>query len=303
LIEPTVRFARLGLCVVDEQHRFGVEQRRALDSKGVEGMAPHVLHMTATPIPRTLSLTAYGDLDTTALHNLPAGRKPVLTRVAGEEDREGVYEFLRARLREGRQAFVVCPLVEVSEKLPGKAAGEEAERLRRGPLRGFRVGLLHGQMHSTEKGEAMRAFAAGETDVLVATTVIEVGIGVSQLHQLRGRVGRGEHPSQCLLFAGEAGGMARRRLAAVEETSDGFRLAEVDLLLRGEGEILGTRQSGTARFAVARLPDDEAMLVEAKDEVLKLLREHGSLEDPALGPLLEAARRRFGAGAADPIPL
>ena len=152
LIEPTVRFARLGLCVVDEQHRFGVEQRRALDSKGVEGMAPHVLHMTATPIPRTLSLTAYGDLDTTALHNLPAGRKPVTTRVAGEEDREGVYEFLRARLREGRQAFVVCPLVEVSEKMPGKAAGEEAERLRRGPLRDFRVGLLHGQMHSDREG-------------------------------------------------------------------------------------------------------------------------------------------------------
>jgi ATP-dependent DNA helicase RecG len=320
LIEPTVRFARLGLCVVDEQHRFGVEQRRALDSKGVEGMAPHVLHMTATPIPRTLSLTAYGDLDTTALHNLPAGRVPVMTRVAGEEDRENVYEFLRARLREGRQAFVVCPLVEVSEKLPGKAAGEEAERLRRGPLRDFNVGLLHGQMHPTEKGEAMRAFAAGETDVLVATTVIEVGIdvpnatvmmiegaerfGVSQLHQLRGRVGRGVHPSQCLLFAGEAvGGMAKRRLTAVEGTSDGFRLAEVDLLLRGEGEILGTRQSGAARFRVAQLPEDEAVLIEAKDEVLALLREHGSLEAPELGPLLEAARRRFGAGAADPIPL
>jgi ATP-dependent DNA helicase RecG len=319
LIEPTVRFARLGLCVVDEQHRFGVEQRRALDSKGVEGMAPHVLHMTATPIPRTLSLTAYGDLDTTALHNLPAGRKPVMTRVVGEHEREVAYTFLRERLAEGRQAFVVCPLVEVSEKLPGKAAGEEAERLRRGPLRDFRVGLLHGQMHPTEKGEAMRAFAAGETDVLVATTVIEVGIdvpnatvmliegaerfGVSQLHQLRGRVGRGEHPSQCLLFAGEAGGMARRRLAAVEETADGFRLAEVDLLLRGEGEILGTRQSGAARFSVAQLPEDEQMLIEAKDEVLALLREHGSLEDPALGPLLEAARRRFGAGAADPIPL
>jgi ATP-dependent DNA helicase RecG len=319
LIEPTVQFARLGLCVVDEQHRFGVEQRRALDSKGVEGMAPHVLHMTATPIPRTLSLTAYGDLDTTALHNLPAGRVPVTTRVVGEDEREVAYEFLRKRLREGRQAFVVCPLVELSEKLPGKAAGEEAERLRRGPLRDFRVGLLHGQMHSTEKGEAMRAFAAGETDVLVATTVIEVGIdvpnatvmviegaerfGVSQLHQLRGRVGRGEHPSQCLLFAGEAGEMARRRLSAVEGTSDGFRLAEVDLLLRGEGEILGTRQSGTARFTVARLPDDEAMLIDAKDEVLRLLERYGSLEDPALGPLLEAARRRFGAGAADPIPL
>ncbi|HEX4751488.1 MAG TPA: ATP-dependent DNA helicase RecG, partial [Solirubrobacterales bacterium] len=319
LIEPTVRFARLGLVVIDEQHRFGVEQRRALDSKGVEGMAPHVLHMTATPIPRTLSLTEYGDLDTTALHNLPAGRKPVTTKVVGEDDREVAYEFLRKRLREGRQAFVVCPLVEVSEKIAGKAAGEEAERLRRGELRGFRVGLLHGQMHSTEKAAAMAAFSAGETDVLVATTVIEVGIdvpnatvmliegaerfGVSQLHQLRGRVGRGEHPSQCLLFAGEAGEMARRRLAAVERTRDGFELAEVDLILRGEGEILGTRQSGQARFRVAKLPDDEGILVEARDEVLALLREYGSLEDPALGPLLEAARRRFGAGAADPIPL
>jgi ATP-dependent DNA helicase RecG len=319
LIEPTVRFARLGLCVIDEQHRFGVEQRRALDSKGVEGMAPHVLHMTATPIPRTLSLTEYGDLDTTALHNLPVGRLPVTTKVVGEADREVAYEFLRKRLGEGRQAFVVCPLVEVSEKLPGKAAGEEAERLRRGELRDFRVGLLHGQMHSDDKAAAMRAFTAGETDVLVATTVIEVGIdvpnatvmliegaerfGVSQLHQLRGRVGRGEHPSQCLLFAGEAGEMARRRLAAVERTGDGFELAEVDLILRGEGEILGTRQSGQARFRVAKLPDDEQLLVEARDEVLALFHEYGSLEDPALGPLLEAARRRFGAGAADPIPL
>ena len=319
LIEPTVKFARLGLCVVDEQHRFGVEQRRALDSKGVEGMAPHVLHMTATPIPRTLSLTAYGDLDTTALHELPAGRKPVTTKVVGEDEREVAYEFLRKRLREGRQAFVVCPLVEVSDKLPGKAAGEEAERLRRGPLRDFQVGLLHGQMHSNQKNDAMRAFAAGETDVLVATTVIEVGIdvpnatvmliegaerfGVSQLHQLRGRVGRGEHPSQCLLFATEAGEMARRRLRAVEDTRDGFRLAEVDLELRGEGEILGTRQSGLPRFAVASLPEDGRALVEAREEVLALLREHGSLDAPELGPLLEAARRRFGAGAADPIPL
>jgi ATP-dependent DNA helicase RecG len=319
LIEPTVRFARLGVVVVDEQHRFGVEQRRALDSKGVAGMAPHVLHMTATPIPRTLSLTAYGDLDATALHQLPAGRKPVTTRIVGEDERPVAYEFLRKRLREGRQAFVVCPLVEASDKLPGKAAGEEAERLRRGELRDFRVGLLHGQMHSRDKNEVMRAFAAGETDVLVATTVIEVGIdvanatvmmiegaerfGVSQLHQLRGRVGRGEHASQCLLFAEGAGELARKRLTAVEGESDGFRLAEIDLALRGEGEILGTRQSGQARFAVAQLPEDKQVLYDAKEEIEALLREHGSLEDPSLGPLLEAARRRFGAGAADPIPL
>jgi ATP-dependent DNA helicase RecG len=319
LIEPTVRFARLGLVVVDEQHRFGVGQRRALDEKGVEGMAPHVLHMTATPIPRTLSLTAYGDLDTTALHELPAGRQPVETRLVAEEQRGEAFEFLRRRLREGRQAFVVCPLVTESEKQPGKAAEVEAERLRRGELRGFRVGLLHGQMHSAEKAEAMRAFAAHETDVLVSTTVIEVGIdvgnatvmiiegaerfGVSQLHQLRGRVGRGAHPSQCLLFAEEAGETARQRLQAVAGESDGFRLAEIDLGLRGAGEILGTRQSGLPRFAVAKLPDDKAILLAAHKEVQALLRRHGSLSDPVLGPLLDAARRRFGTDAADPIPL
>jgi len=319
LIEPTVRFARLGLCVVDEQHRFGVGQRRALDEKGVEGMAPHVLHMTATPIPRTLSLTAYGDLDTTALHELPAGRQPVTTQLVEEHQRGEAFEFLRRRLREGRQAFVVCPLVTESEKQPGKAAEVEAERLRAGELREFRVGLLHGQMASAEKAEAMRAFAARETDVLVSTTVIEVGIdvanatvmviegaerfGVSQLHQLRGRVGRGEHPSQCLLFAEEAGELARKRLAAVAGEGDGFKLAEIDLELRGEGEILGTRQSGLPRFAVAKLPEDGPLLMEARREVLALLQRHGSLSDPALGPLLGAAHRRFGTGAADPIPL
>jgi ATP-dependent DNA helicase RecG len=319
LIEPTVKFARLGLCVVDEQHRFGVSQRRALDEKGVEGMAPHVLHMTATPIPRTLSLTAYGDLDTTALHELPAGRQPVSTHLVSEEQRGEAFEFLRKQLREGRQAFVVCPLVSESEKKAGKAAEVEAERLRGGELRDFRVGLLHGQMRSDDKAEAMRAFAAHETDVLVSTTVIEVGIdvpnatvmviegaerfGVSQLHQLRGRVGRGEHPSQCLLFAEEAGELAQQRLQAVVEQSDGFKLAEKDLELRGEGEILGTRQSGLPRFAVAKLPEDGPQLIEAQREVLALLRRHGSLSDPALGPLLDAAHRRFGAGAADPIPL
>jgi len=319
LIEPDVRFARLGVCVVDEQHRFGVRQRKALDSKGVEGMAPHVLHMTATPIPRTLSLTVYGDLDTTALHELPAGRKPASTRIVGEDERAGAYEFIRGQLREGRQAYVVCPLVEESEKLQGRAAEVEAERLAAGEFRDFAVGVIHGQMHSTDKAAAMEAFAVGDTDVLVATTVIEVGIdvanatviviegaerfGVSQLHQLRGRVGRGEHESICLLFAEDAGEMARRRLEAVAREGDGFRLAEIDLNLRGEGEVLGTRQSGLPRFAVAELPEDGATLEAARDEVLGLLRRHGSLDAPELGPLLEAARRRFGAGASDPIPL
>jgi len=319
LIDPEVRFARLGVCVVDEQHRFGVEQRGALDAKGVEGMAPHVLHMTATPIPRTLSLTAYGDLDTTALHQLPSGRKPVATRIVDEDERAGAYDFIRGQLREGRQAYVVCPLVEESEKLEGRAAEVEAKRLAAGELRDFRVGVIHGQMRSAEKAAAMETFAAGETDVLVATTVIEVGIdvanatviviegaerfGVSQLHQLRGRVGRGEYESCCLLFPEDAGAMARRRLQAVARESDGFKLAEVDLSLRGEGEVLGTRQHGLPRFAVAELPEDTPVLVAARDEVLELLRRHGSLDAPELGPLLEAARHRFGTGAADPIPL
>jgi ATP-dependent DNA helicase RecG len=319
LIEPVVKFARLGLCVVDEQHRFGVQQRKALDSKGVEGMAPHVLHMTATPIPRTLALTAYGDLDTTALHELPAGRRPVRTRLVEEDERPGAYEFVRGQLREGRQAYVVCPLVEESEKMQGRAAEVEAQRLAAGELRDFSVGTIHGQMRSVDKAAAMEAFSSGETDVLVATTVIEVGIdvpnatvmviegaeryGVSQLHQLRGRVGRGEHDSVCLLFPEDAGELARRRLKAVERESDGFKLAEVDLSLRGEGEVLGTRQHGLPRFAVAELPEDTTTLVAARDEVLALLQRHGSLDAPELGPLLEAARCRFGTGAADPIPI
>jgi ATP-dependent DNA helicase RecG len=319
LIDPKVRFARLGLCVVDEQHRFGVEQRQALDEKRVEGMVPHVLHMTATPIPRTLSLTAYGDLDTTALRELPAGRQPIETRMVEEDDRPAAYEFVRAQLREGRQAYVVCPLVEESEKIQGRAAEVEAGRLAAEELSGFSVGVIHGQMPSASKAEAMEAFVSGATDVLVATTVIEVGIdvpnatvmiiegaeryGVSQLHQLRGRVGRGAHSSHCLLFPEEAGGMARRRLKAVERERDGFKLAEVDLSLRGEGEVLGTRQHGLPRFAVAELPEETPTLVAARDEVLSLFHRHGSLDVPELGPLLEAAHRRFGAGASDPIPL
>jgi ATP-dependent DNA helicase RecG len=319
LIDPAVGFARLGVCVVDEQHRFGVEQRRALDAKRVEGMAPHVLHMTATPIPRTLSLTAYGDLDTTALHELPAGRRPVETRLVEPDERAAAYEFVREQLRAGRQAYVVCPLVEESEKIQGRAAEVEAERLAAGELRGFSVGVIHGQMPSGRKAEAMEEFASGTHDVLVATTVIEVGIdvpnasvmliegaeryGISQLHQLRGRVGRGEYESHCLLFAEGGGGMARRRLRAVVRERDGFKLAEVDLSLRGEGEVLGTRQHGLPRFAVAELPEDTPTLVAARDEVLALLRRHGSLDAAELGPLLDAAQRRLGAGAADPIPL
>ena len=317
LIEPTVEFARLGVCVVDEQHRFGVQQRKALDSKGVEGMAPHVLHMTATPIPRTLSLTAYGDLDTTALHELPSGRKPVATRIVEEGDRAGAYEFIRGQLREGRQAYVVCPLVEESEKLQGRAAEVEAERLAAGELRDFVVGVIHGQMRSADKAAAMEAFAAGEADVLVATTVIEVGIdvanatviviegaerfGVSQLHQLRGRVGRGEHESVCLLFPEEAGETARRRLKAVERERDGFRLAEIDIELRGAGDVLGTRQHGLPEFRVASLPEDAELLVRARDRADEILLGDPALAEPEHALLREAVVVRFGPEL-DPIP-
>jgi ATP-dependent DNA helicase RecG len=318
LIEPSVVFARLGLCVVDEQHRFGVGQRAALDASGPDGAAPHALHMTATPIPRTLSLTAYGDLDSSVLRELPAGRRPVHTWWVEEEKRSGAYEFIRARLGEGRQAYVVCPLVSESEKLQARAATAEAARLAGGEFAEFEVDVMHGQMPSARKAAAMERFSSGATDVLVATSVIEVGIdvpnatvmvvegaeryGVSQLHQLRGRVGRGSHESQCILFADQAGELARRRLEAVAEERDGFRLAEVDLSLRGEGEILGTRQHGLPRFRVASLPEDMTLLIAARDEVLALLRSHGSLQAAELGPLMDAVRARFGDEAAEPIP-
>jgi ATP-dependent DNA helicase RecG len=310
LIEGSVEFSSLAVAVVDEQHRFGVSQRTALDAKGPGAVLPHVLHMTATPIPRTLSLTAYGDLDSTALRELPKGRRPIRTRVVGEEHRAEAYEFIRELLREGRQAYVVCPLVADSEATQAKAAEAEAERLAAGELRDFKVALLHGQMSSEAKARAMDRFASGEADVLVATTVIEVGIdvanatvmlvegaerfGLSQLHQLRGRVGRGAHESFCILFGDPESDAARARLDAIAGEGDGFALAEVDLSIRGEGEILGTRQHGLPRFRAASLPEDTALLLEARRRVLDLRSRHGSLEAAALGPLMDEARRRFG---------
>ncbi|MEZ5156030.1 MAG: ATP-dependent DNA helicase RecG [Solirubrobacterales bacterium] len=315
LIEPSVRFASLAVAVVDEQHRFGVDQRRALDRKG--GEAPHVLHMTATPIPRTLSLTAFGDLDVTTLRELPAGRRPIRTWLVGEERREGAYDFIRDRLREGRQAYVVCPLVTDSEKDQAKAATTEAERLAAGEFRDFEVEVLHGQMPAAEKARAMARFAAGEADVLVATSVIEVGIdvanasvmlvegadryGLSQLHQLRGRIGRGEHESQCILFADPEGERARARLDALVRERDGFELAEIDLSLRGEGEVLGTRQSGLPRFRIAELPEDATILAAARRDLIAILDRLGSIEAPELGPLAAAVRERFGDERAEPI--
>jgi ATP-dependent DNA helicase RecG len=310
LIEESVGFSSLAVAVVDEQHRFGVRQRAALDAKGPGKLLPNVLHMTATPIPRTLSLTAYGDLDTTALRELPKGRQPIRTRVVGEERRPEAYEFIRERLREGRQAFVVCPLVSDSETIEAKAAEAEAKRLAKNELRDFTVALLHGQMSSEQKARAMDAFSSGEADVLVSTTVIEVGIdvpnatvmlvegaerfGLSQLHQLRGRVGRGSHESFCILFGDPESEAAQARLEAIAGEGDGFALAEVDLSIRGEGEILGTRQHGLPRFRAASLPEDTALLLEARRRVLELRDRLGSLEAPGVGPLMEEARRRFG---------
>jgi ATP-dependent DNA helicase RecG len=315
LIETAVTFDRLAVAVVDEQHRFGVNQRRALDRKAPEELAPHVLHMTATPIPRTLAMTAYGDLDVTVLRQLPAGRRPIETYVAStERERARAYERIREELRAGRQAFVVCPLVEESEALQARAATAEFERLSRTELRDFRVVLLHGQMRSREKQEAMAAFAAGGADVLVATTVIEVGIdvpnasvmlvegaeryGISQLHQLRGRIGRGPHESVCVLF----GPKESARLRALRDHRDGFKLAEIDLELRGEGEMLGTRQSGLAQFRVARLPEDAELLDGARRIAAALLEGDPELSLPEHALLGWAVQAAYGSEALDPIP-
>jgi ATP-dependent DNA helicase RecG len=314
LIEDPVEFDRLSVVVVDEQHRFGVNQRRALDRKGPPGLVPHVLHMTATPIPRTLALTAYGDLDVTALKELPAGRRPIATHVANTSaERSRAYERIREELRKGRQAFVVCPLVEESEALEARAATAEYERLQATELKDFRVVLLHGRMTPREKQEMMARFASGEADVLVATTVIEVGIdvpnasvmvvenaerfGISQLHQLRGRIGRGPHDSLCLLF----GPKESPRLQALAQHRDGFRLAEIDLELRGEGELVGVRQSGMAAFRFARLPEDADLLDRARFHGSRILDEDPDLADPEHALLDVALRAAYGQDVLEPL--
>ena len=314
LIEDPVEFRDLAVVVVDEQHRFGVRQRAALDAKAPAGLAPHALHMTATPIPRTLSLTAYGDLDATVLRELPRGRRPVETFVVdGARARARAYERIREEIGRGRQCFVVCPLVEESEALQAKAATAEFERLRTTEFSGQRVELIHGQMPSRAKAAAMEAFASGAADVLVATSVIEVGIdvpnatvmlieaaeryGLSQLHQLRGRVGRGEYDSVCILF----GDPRLPRLEAIARERDGFRLAEIDLELRGAGDVLGTRQHGLPELRAARLPEDTELLVRARDRADQLLRADPALAQPEHALLRAAVVARFGSEL-DPIP-
>ncbi|HEV3388157.1 MAG TPA: ATP-dependent DNA helicase RecG [Solirubrobacteraceae bacterium] len=318
LIEDAVQFARLGVAVVDEQHRFGVRQRAALDAKGgsdpADPQRPHVLHMTATPIPRTLALAGYGDLDHTLLQELPAGRRPIKTFVCSSSgERERAYDRIREELRAGRQAFVVCPLVEESEMLQARAATAEFERLRAGEFQDFEVVLVHGQLRSAAKQDAMAAFASGAADVLVATSVIEVGIdvpnatvmlvedadryGISQLHQLRGRIGRGAHDSICLLF----GPKDSLRLRALAGHTDGFELAAIDLELRGEGELVGTRQHGEAQYRVAELPRDAELLERARRYAEDVVAVDPELVAPEHALLADALVGAFGSEALAPI--
>jgi ATP-dependent DNA helicase RecG len=291
LVQEAVAFARLGLAVVDEQHRFGVVQRAALRGKGEH---PDVLVMTATPIPRTLALTLYGDLDLSVLDEMPPGRTPVRTFSREAKDRVNIYAFLRTEVQAGRQVYVVCPLVEESEKSDLQAATEMAERLRTQVFPDLTVGLLHGRMGLAEKDDVMRRFRAGEVHLLVATTVIEVGIdvpnasvmlvehaerfGLSQLHQLRGRVGRGAARSFCILLNAARAPEALRRIEVMTESTDGFRIAEADLELRGPGDFFGVRQAGLPELRVADLVRDGALLEEARREAFALVA-----RDPTLG--------------------
>ena len=302
LIQDGVALDDLAVAVIDEQHRFGVEQRRAL----AEGRSAHVLHMTATPIPRTLAQTVYGDLDVTEIAQPPRGRKPVITSWVSHERSAEAYTRLCRHLDDGRQAYVVCPLVSESETIEARAAEQEAERLGRKELADYRVGPLHGRLRPAERRALMDEFKRGELDVLVATTVIEVGVdvpnatimivqeadrfGLAQLHQLRGRVGRGAEQSYCLLVSRPKDDLteeAQRRLQALVDTNDGFALAEVDLELRGEGQLLGTRQSGLTDLKFVRLGRDRHLIVRAREWAELLAEEDGE----AVAPLLEKAER------------
>ena len=287
LIQESVSFNSLGAVVIDEQHRFGVEQRATLKEKNVDGRVPDILVMTATPIPRTAAMTVYGDLDVSVLDELPPGRIPIVTR--WEADDANVWETVKQEVESGRQAYVVCPLIEDSEKLEVHSAEEVYKDLSDGPLKGLELGLLHGRLDKDKKEETMSSFRAGKIDVLVATTVIEVGVdvpnasivvildaarfGIAQLHQLRGRVGRGEHPSQCLLVGGATTKEAEERIKAMVRTTDGFELAEVDLELRGEGTVMGERQKGRNDLRLASLRRDKEWVEIARMEASEILME------------------------------
>ena len=302
LISDNVQFARLGLVVTDEQHRFGVAQRAKLAAKGQD---PHLLVMSATPIPRTLALILYGDLDVSVLDELPPGRQPIETYAVGTDKRERAYGYVRKHLDEGRQGYIVCPLVEEGEEPSDlQSATEVYNRLQQGPFRGYKLGLLHGRMKAAEKEAVMTAFAAGEIQLLVATTVIEVGVdvpnavimvienaerfGLAQLHQLRGRVGRGKHQSTCILISDNRGEDNLRRLSVMKATNDGFQIADEDLKLRGPGDFFGNRQHGLPQLKVADLLSDMPLLQRAQSRAALLLDADPNLEcHPALWQAVE----------------
>jgi ATP-dependent DNA helicase RecG len=311
LVQEDVRFHDLGLVVVDEQHRFGVAQRDELARRAAAaGHAPHMLYMTATPIPRTLALTWYADLDVTTIAGAPAGRKPVVTRLVAEDKRALGYDFVRKQLAKGRQVFVVCPAIDESDSISAATAIAEAERLTAGEFAAFRVAVLHGQMKVAERDRVMTEFKAGRVDVLVATSLIEVGIdvpnatvmmvegaerfGLAQLHQLRGRVGRGTERSYCLLFSQTQTDQARARLTALLETVDGFALADRDLEIRGEGQLFGARQAGMPDLKLARLTRDRAALTRARKMATTILARDPQLSRVESGPLAAAVRDAFG---------
>ena len=313
LIQEGVSLPKLALAVADEQHRFGVLQRTALRERGLA--TPHTLIMSATPIPRTLTLTLYGDLDVSTIDELPAGREPVATRWVSPERRPAAYGFIRKQVQEGRQAFVICPLVGESEVIEAKAATEEYERLSEEIFPDLKLGLLHGRMSSKDKDKIMRRFRDGELDILVSTAVVEVGIdvanatvmmiegsdrfGLAQLHQFRGRVGRGEHKSYCILMSDSPSGVAKERLAALEEIHDGFQLAEVDLELRGPGDFFGTRQSGLPNLRMAQL-SDRSLLDSAREEAARVMDEDPRLRQKKHSQLAEHVARFLDAVSDEP---
>ena len=312
LIQQDVAYNRLGLVVVDEQHKFGVLQRAEAKWRTAEDRPdaePHYLVMTATPIPRTLALTVFGDLDVSTIDEMPPGRTPVETWAVGPEERRKAQEFVCGQLRAGRQAFVVYPLVEESETLDLRAATEEADRLARGAFRDFEVGLLHGRMKPEEKDAVMDRFRRGEVQVLVSTLVIEVGVdvpnatvmmvehaerfGLAQLHQLRGRIGRGAEKSTCLLLAEPKTEEAEQRIRVMCETTDGFRIAEEDLRLRGPGEFFGTRQHGMPELAIGNIVEDYDLLRLARNEALEWIEADSDLSGEASQPVRKALAKRF----------
>lgn len=306
LIQEGVSFDRLGVVVIDEQQRFGLRQKVTLTAKGG---APDVLHMSATPIPRTLSMTLYGDLDSSVIDELPAGRKGVVTVVADKSQRKGAFAMVAREVGSGRQAFVICPLVEESDKLEARAAEKEAGRLAR-EFPGFKVGLVHGQMKSEDKRRVMNSFEAGEIDILISTAMVEVGIdvpnatvmivenadrfGLAQLHQLRGRIGRGRERAICVLFADPSTDEAKARMEAVQRYEDGFALAEADLRIRGEGSLFGTRQSGLPDLKLVRLSRDFKLIREARSVAFSLVESDPMLSEGGNARLKREVKRRFG---------